>query len=75
MIRLTFYRADGSKDMYHYANDDDYAVTTHLMQESLDDSVTIEIKIVEGQLMLEFLVWVALTLGVLLVTVIFLTDN
>ena len=48
MIRLTFYRADGSKDMYHYANDDDYAVTTHLMQESLDDSVTIEIKIVEG---------------------------
>lgn len=48
MIRLTFYRANGDKDIYHYANDDDYAVTTHLMQESLDDSVTIEIKIVEG---------------------------
>jgi hypothetical protein len=48
MIRLTFYRADGSKDMYHYADDDDHDVTTHLMKESQDDSVTIEIKIVEG---------------------------
>ena len=49
MIRLTFYRADGSKDMYHYADDNDHGVTTHLMKESQDDSVTIEIKIVEGQ--------------------------
>lgn len=48
MIRLTFYRANGDKDIYHYADDDDYAVTTHLMQESKDDSVTIEVKIVEG---------------------------
>ena len=47
MIRLTFYRADGTKETYHYDDDDDYAVTTHLIQESQDDSVTIEIKIVE----------------------------
>lgn len=47
MIRLTFYRADGNKETYHYDDDNDYAVTTHLIQESQDDSVTIEIKIVE----------------------------
>ena len=47
MIRLTFYRANGDRDIYHYADDDDYAVTTHLIQESQDDSVTIEIKIVD----------------------------
>lgn len=48
MIRLTFYRANGNKETYHYADDDDYGVTTHLLKESRDDSVTIEIKIVEG---------------------------
>jgi hypothetical protein len=48
MIRLTFYRANGDKDIYHYADDDDYTVMNHLMQESKDDSVTIEVKIVEG---------------------------
>lgn len=48
VIRLTFYRANGDKETYHYADDDDYGVTTHLLKESQDDSVTIEIKIVEG---------------------------
>ena len=47
MIRLTFYRANGDRDIYHYADDDDYGVTSKLMKESQDDSVTIEIKIVE----------------------------
>ena len=48
MIRLTFYRANGDKETYHYDNDDEYTVMNHLIQESQDDSVTIEIKIVEG---------------------------
>lgn len=47
MIRLTFYRANGDRDIYHYADDDDYGVTSKLMKESQDDSVTIEIKIVD----------------------------
>ena len=48
MIRLTFYRANGDRDIYHYQDDDDYGVTTHLLKESQDDTVTIEVKIVEG---------------------------
>ena len=48
MIRLTFYRDNGDKEIYHYADDDDYGVTTHLLKESQDDTVTIEVKIVEG---------------------------